>query len=881
MSTLQDTRAACGAESRAQALMDEAVAAAQSGARGFGHGAHPLGDGAVLALPRHAGDSRRPYGADGSTFWIHASGYMHGNEGLFSVFPRRSEGQEPSIAFIARRRHGDGAILHPIAGVPDFGHEPEFRAVVFGRACAWHLLRADAFDYALRVHADSATRVAFTMLLRNTSGEPAEVEAFAFLNPLLRHQLFDTDEDRWFKKCVVHRGQTGEAAFVLDVNEDKDRFSSTTNRMVVRRRVDDRGGVRLMGTEETPSRLQFLGSIHHHLLQAASLRAGAFGEPMRTSGFRENAIAGDLVRLRLDPGAWARMDWFASAEQDAGDDAPADPLALAIEPPDDLDERIRRLEEAKAEAARDFSFAPGPLADDAPIPASTIEPGILSGFVEHLKEQVEFCALIKGYVQLSENSLVGVRDVFQALEGLLLWQPAAARAKMLEALSYTLADGRCPRQYSLPRRDGSPGRADLRPFIDQGVWVVDAFASYLRATGDMEILDEIVGFHEIVDEAAGRIRPSSESSSVLDHLRRIVGHLLRNRAESTGCLRALYGDWNDALDGLGTLPGGQPGYGDGASVMASLQLLRNLDDLADMLAACGKALSGELDGLRADRDALAEALQRHAVVRSGQGARILHGWGHGRSYTVGGFKDPDGVARDSSTSNAFWVLSGLLRETPELRPAVLDAFQRLDSKFGIRTFAPHFPPGTPGVGRIGKLPSGTAENGAVYVHATAFAIMALFEMGEAELAWHQIARILPFTPLHERLSHSPFVLPNSYSSNPALGLDGESMNDWQTGSSNVLLKAIARCVVGFRPGFGVLRIAPAAWCPFASWTALLPWRGRPVRIAYESGNGAGRRFIVDGRPAEGRRDDALETEALEIAAETLPQGRELRVHIIG
>lgn len=67
---------------------------------------------------------------------------------------------------------------------------------------------------------------------------------------------------------------------------------------------------------------------------------------------------------------------------------------------------------------------------------------VMNAFVEQLKKQVEFCATIKGYIQLSAGSLIGIRDVFQALEGYMIWQPEAARAKMLEALSFTDPSGR-------------------------------------------------------------------------------------------------------------------------------------------------------------------------------------------------------------------------------------------------------------------------------------------------------------------------------------------------------------------------------------------------------------------------------------------------------
>jgi len=78
------------------------------------------------------------------------------------------------------------------------------------------------------------------------------------------------------------------------------------------------------------------------------------------------------------------------------------------------------------------------------------------------------------------------------------------------------------------------------------------------------------------------------------------------------------------------------------------------------------------------------------------------------------------------------------------------------------------------VGRVCKLPIGTAENGACYVHAALFGIMALFRLGECREAWRQLYKILPFAPHHVGLSHSPFVMPNSYVYNPDLNLTGRT-----------------------------------------------------------------------------------------------------------
>ena len=381
---------------------------------------------------------------------------------------------------------------------------------------------------------------------------------------------------------------------------------------------------------------------------------------------------------------------------------------------------------------------------------------------------------------------------------------------MLEALNYTSPDGRCFRQYSLPTPSGQPGRMDLRLFIDQGCWILSTTCTYLRVTGDWSYLETPCIYHRITDEARGTVEPTDEQESVLQHLIKIMDYLLANRDHAhTKCVLALYGDWNDALDGLGISIDPSEPYGSGVSVMATLQVVQNTEEMVEILEHVDP--DGYASTIQRYREAAAEieaGLRRFAVVENGDGERrILHGWGDKRSYLVGSYEDSDGQPRDGLTSNAFWVLSGLYGKDPSIRESILGAFDRLDSTYGYRTFAPAFPRDAPGVGRIVKLPPGTAENGAAYIHATSFAIMALFQMGEPRRAWEQLIKILPFTDIHDNLSHSPFVMPNSYGLNEDKLIDGENMNDWQTGSSNVVLKLLIRFVFGVEP------VAKGLWDP--------------------------------------------------------------------
>jgi len=399
-------------------------------------------------------------------------------------------------------------------------------------------------------------------------------------------------------------------------------------------------------------------------------------------------------------------------------------------------------------------------------------------------------------------------------------------------------------------------------------------------TGDTSLLEETLGYHQIDPTDRSRMVPAAERDTVLDHLLRIMDYLDRNRDPQTGLLRALYGDWNDALDGLGTTQDPAREFGTGVSVMASLQLYQAAAELLTLLNRYYEGRHARrLQALGNVRSELETGLLRHAVVRQGAQRRIVHGWGDRRQYDVGSFCDSDGQARDGLTSNAFWVLSGLLDRQPDLRADILGALGRLDSPFGLKTFEPGLAPDAPGVGRIPKLPIGTAENGATYVHATLFGVGALFLMGEPRRAWQQLMKILPFTPGHEGLSHSPFVMPNSYVYNPTLNLTGQNMNDWQTGSSNVLLKVLIRYVFGFQPGLDALCVAPAAWSPFRSLCFAAQAQGRRVRIEITRNDTSQRRFRINGLTVPVSADIKMGVPAVSIPYERLRNDAENRIEV--
>ncbi len=803
--------------------------------------------GAVLCYPREDGASRYPYSCDGFTLWAYSSGYISLNESTYYFILPADDGKAPYAAFFGGiQKRGGGYFPVSITGAARQATEKVKRFTVYTPEAAYYITKAGGLIFYVRAFVSKDKKAVFSLGAINTGKSSKKTYLSAYFNCLCMHAAAECNETKWFKQCNVTDG-----GFLFESVENIDRTHKIKNyggiSRVVRANTDY--------AEHTSSRADYAGGAAQSLTCATPLFTGHFGKQPTVCRFGDTAAAGDIYAVTLEGNSEARIDYVLTASFDkAAAQAPASAdyadncFSLACE---------TQKANALSPTAMKIEFGD----------TDGVNGKALTEFISNVMRQVEFAALAKN----SGVSLLGVRDVVQQLEAALIWTPEKCRAKFLELLGFIDPSGRPPRQYSLPAPGALP-ETDTRAFIDQGVWIISALHTYLCYTDDGSILDEMCGYYKIVGK--NRVEATDERDSVYDHLCRITDYLISNIDEATGCLRALYGDWNDALDGLGVSTDGSAEFGSGVSVMASLQLLQNLGEMREIFDKYGDRHGKAVEYERA-RKTLEEGLKRHAVVTDGTGARkILHGWGDKKSYTVGGFCDVDGKSRDTLTASAFYVISGAYLWDKSIKRDILAGLSRLDSKYGLKTFEPYFAEDAKGVGRIVDLPKGTAENAAVYVHAAMFGIWALFLMGESKEGWRQLLKVLPLT--HERITTTPFVMSNSYCHNEELGLDGESMSDWFTGSANALIKTAVRYVFGVVPTTDGLSISPALYMPTEHASISLSVKGRRVDLVYKK-TGGGRKITVDGVQAKAYPHPSSGVPTAFIPTERLKDGTVIQV----
>lgn len=777
---------------KAHELKNNKEAAAE---RALPSGCYFINDDELLCEKRRFGDARYPYSNDGLTLWAYSSGNVKLEESTFNAILTFTEGKEPNLAFYTALRTDGGYFPLSITGVGKLPFEKNVeRYTVFTPDAAYYFVEAEGLLACVRMFVDSTKAVRFTLYAENEGEKDIETYLSAYFNCLLSHASCENIETKWYRTV-----KATEDGFAFSVTEYVNRTTCFVHKATI---VRDSA----IKPHTTTSHTDFCGGMHNQLCCSTALQNGRFEQNARYTEFTDTAVAGDIIPLTLKKGeSFAASYSFTLTESGAEKSTTAE-IDARLYAPKAADAVGQNIPELKFEG--EWNGLGGSL---------------LNSFVKNVFRQTEFCARAKNYA----GPFIGIRDIFQQLEAALTWIPEYCRGKIVEALNFIGDNGRAPRQYSYPGGKNVAPPMDLRPFIDQGVWIISTVYKYLCYTGDFSILNEECGYYRFNGDV---VELCDERDSVLSHLVRIADYLVSNLDENTDCLHALYGDWNDALDGLGKTEDEGKAYGSGVSVMATLQLYANLNELAEILNKLGKTEAA--NKYLAVRERVKNGLLKCAVVQNEKGERkILHGWFDKREAFVGSFCDNDGLSRDGLTSNAYWVLSGMLDCDGTLKKDILAAYARLDSKYGLKTFEPYFSKENTKVGRINRLPKGTAENGATYIHATLFGIWSLFEMGEAELAWQQLYKILPIT--HEFISTTPFVMPNSYVANEEKGFDGESMSDWFTGSGCVLLKVLLWEVFGIHADLDGVRITPPEYMPFDKAELTIRLRGELKHIVYE------------------------------------------------
>ncbi|MCQ4087883.1 GH36-type glycosyl hydrolase domain-containing protein [Saccharibacillus sp. JS10] len=326
------------------------------------------------------------------------------------------------------------------------------------------------------------------------------------------------------------------------------------------------------------------------------------------------------------------------------------------------------------------------------------------------------------------------RNYLQDHMGMSYIDPSYTRQAFLTALSQQRPDGSMPDGIVL--YEG----AELKyinqvPHTDHCVWLPVCLITYLDETNDYGILDEQVQY------AGG-----DKVGSVFEHIDLAVKWLIGDRDER-GLNYINQGDWCDPMNMVGH-------KGRGVSGWLTIATAYSCQVWADICERSGHA--AEAAGYRQQADNINEAVNTH----------LWDGDWYARGITDDGV--PFGISADEEgrifiNPQGWSLLSGAANDDQKER-LIRAVAEQLESPYGVEKLAPSYTAMREDVGRVTQKHPGSAENGAVYNHAAAFYIYALYAVGEKENAYRLLRKMLPGTSEEDIVQRGqlPVFIPNYY-----------------------------------------------------------------------------------------------------------------------
>jgi cellobiose phosphorylase len=434
---------------------------------------------------------------------------------------------------------------------------------------------------------------------------------------------------------------------------------------------------------------------------------------------------------------------------------------------------------------------------------------------------------------------MGFRDSNQDLLGFVHMVPQRARERILELAATQLETGGAYHQYQPLTKRGNDAVGS--GFNDDPLWLVLAVAAYLKETGDRSILDEPVAYEN---------QPGSEQP-LYDHLRRSIQYTLDRLGPHRLPLIG-HADWNDCLN-LNTLSE-KPGE--------SFQTAGSEDGgVAESVFIAGQFVLAAREMVHIARMVdLSEEAERYAREAARMEAAVLaHGWDGDwflRAYDH--FGDKVG-SRDCEEGQIYvepqgiCTMAGIGLTDGQAERALDTVATRLATDHGIVLLQPAYTRYHVNLGEISSYPPGYKENASVFCHTNPWIMIAEAMVGRGDRAHDYYTRINPSA--REGISDvhrcEPYVYAQMIAGRDA-PTHGEAKNAWLTGTAAWNYVAVTQWILGIRPSYKGLQIAPVIPASWPGFRATRIHRGTVYQITVRrEGPGNDVSLVVDGQPVTG------------------------------
>jgi len=432
---------------------------------------------------------------------------------------------------------------------------------------------------------------------------------------------------------------------------------------------------------------------------------------------------------------------------------------------------------------------------------------------------------------------MGFRDSCQDLFGFAHLIPEKARERIIDIASIQFKDGSTYHQYQpLTKR----GNANIGGgFNDDPLWLVGSTAQYLKETGDLSILNELVPFN---NEKGSEV-------PLFEHLKASINYTINNLGPHNLPLigRA---DWNDCLNlnCFSKIPG------------ESFQTAANYESgkaesifIAGMFIYYGREYVNIARLYGSDK----EADHINIEIKKMEESVIKHGWDGEwflRAYDAFERKVGSNECSDGKIyiePQGFCTMARIGEKLELGRKALNSVEKYLTNDYGVELLYPTYKEYHIELGEISSYPPGYKENGSVFTHNNPWIVIANTVIGENERAFDVYKRNCPayLEDISEIHKTEPYVYAQTIASRDAKNY-GEAKNSFLTGAASWSFVASSQEILGIKPDYDGLQIEPHLPKEMKNVKVTRIYRGIKYNIEILN-NHAPYQMIVDGKEIEG------------------------------
>ena len=389
-----------------------------------------------------------------------------------------------------------------------------------------------------------------------------------------------------------------------------------------------------------------------------------------------------------------------------------------------------------------------------------------------------YCGLRNGY---------GYRDTVQDIQGVIHLAPEMAVEKIRFMLSAQVDNGGGLPLVKFTHNPGHEDTPDDASYVqetghpayraDDALWLFPTVYKYVSETGNVAFMDEVIPF------------ANKGEATVYEHLKRAIA-FSENHLGKHGMPAGLYADWNDCLR-LGK---------DGESTFVALQYYYAMTILREF--ADYKEDKEYIEYLNESQKKLGKLIQDLCWNED----RFIRGFTEDGAV-IGKRTDPE--ANMWLNPQSWAVISGLADDA-QADLALDMVYKRLNTEYGAILMDPPYHAHAFEGALAVIYNAGTKENAGIFSQSQGWIILAEALKGHGERAFGYFMENAPAAQNDraEIRRLEPYCY-GQFTEGKASPNFGRSHVHWLTGTASTVMVGCVEGILGMRPDFGGLRIAPS------------------------------------------------------------------------